>query len=109
VPEARIAFANSGGIWNWRVLDDKTVLIEARGRKWYKATLLSSCFNIAFAEKLAFVASPDGSFDKFSAIRVRGQRCPLVSLVETPAPPRKSKSAPAAPAPPAGPVSLTNP
>jgi hypothetical protein len=89
--EARIPFADKS-IWNWQVVDDHTVLIQDRGRKWYKATLIGPCFNLSFAEKLAFESNPGGTFDKFSAIRVRGQRCALISLVASPAPPKKSKA-----------------
>ena len=89
--EVQIPFANHN-IWNWQVVDDKTVLIQDNGRKWYKATLFGTCIGLSFAqERLGFDSSPGGTFDKFSAILVRGQRCPLSSLVETTAPPKKSK------------------
>jgi Family of unknown function (DUF6491) len=92
-PEARIPFANKGGIWNWEIVDDKTLLIQDRSRKWYKATLLMSCSNLPFAETIGFESNANGSFDKFSSIQTRQQRCPLASLVATTAPPKKSKSA----------------
>jgi hypothetical protein len=106
-PEAQIPFANRGGIWNWQVINNNTVLIESRSRKWYKATLFGNCINLSFAQELTFDSSPNGTFDKFSAIRVRGQRCPLVSLVETDAPPKKNNAKKPAPAtaPPAAPAS----
>jgi Family of unknown function (DUF6491) len=105
-PEAQIAFANHGGIYNWQVVDDRTVLIQSQDRKWYKATLLSPCFDLPFAERLGFESNSDGSFDKFSAIQVRSQKCPLTSLVETTAPAKKAKAkktgaAPASVTPPA--------
>jgi hypothetical protein len=90
--EAAIPFANHGGIYNWQVIDAKTVLIQSQSHKWYKATLLSSCFDLPFAERLGFESNADGSFDKFSSIKVREQNCPLVSLVETTAPAKKSKA-----------------
>jgi hypothetical protein len=90
-PEAQIAFAKRN-IWNWQVVDDQTVLIEDQGRRWYKATLFSRCIDLPFADRIAFDSNPSGTFDKFSAILVRGQRCPLKSLVETSAPPKKVKA-----------------
>jgi hypothetical protein len=90
-PEAQIPFAKTN-IWNWQVVDDKTVLIQDQGRRWYKATLFGTCINLSFANRLAFDSSPSGTFDKFSAILVRGERCPLRSLVETSAPPKKAKA-----------------
>jgi hypothetical protein len=98
--EAQIPFASKGGIWNWSVVDNNTVLIESRGRKWYKATLFGNCINLAFANSLSFIPNPSGSFDKFSTIRSHGQRCPLVSLIEVPAPPKKPNPKNVAPAPP---------
>ena len=90
-PEAQIPFAKTN-IWNWQVVDDKTVLIQDQGRRWYKATLYGTCINLSFVQRIAFDSSPDGTFDKFSAILVRGERCPLKSLVETSAPPKKVKA-----------------
>lgn len=91
-PQARIPFANHGGIYNWQVLDERTVLIQDQNRQWYKATLFSPCFELPFAERLGFAANADGSFDKFSSIKLRRQNCPLVSLVKTAAPAKKPKS-----------------
>jgi hypothetical protein len=92
LPEASIPFANHGGIYNWQVVDDRTVLIQGLDRQWYKATLFSPCIDLPFAQRLGFESNPDGSFDKFSVITDRDQRCPLVSLVKTAAPGKKSKS-----------------
>jgi hypothetical protein len=96
--EARIAFSGRN-IWNWQVIDNRTVLIETNSHKWYKAKLLSSCINLPFAERVGFKSNADGSFDKFSTIEVRDQQCPLVSLTETQAPAKKAKNK--APSPPA--------
>jgi hypothetical protein len=99
-PEAQIAFANHGGIYNWQVVDNRTVLIQGQNRKWYKATLFSPCFDLPFAERLGFESNSDGSFDKFSSIQVRSQKCPLVSLVKTTAPAKKAKAKKTAAVPP---------
>jgi Family of unknown function (DUF6491) len=89
--EAQIPFAKKN-IWNWQVVDDQTVLIQDQGRRWYKATLFGHCINLSFADRIGFDSTPSGTFDKFSAILVRGQRCPLMSLVKTSAPPKKAKA-----------------
>jgi hypothetical protein len=88
--EARIVFSGRN-IWNWQVIDNQTVLIETTSHKWYKAKLLSPCIDLPFAERVGFKSNADNSFDKFSAIEARGQRCPLVSLTETQAPAKKVK------------------
>ena len=96
--EVQIPFAKRN-IWNWNVVDDQTVLIQDQGRRWYKATLFGHCIDLPFANTIAFDSNPGGTFDKFSAILVRGQRCPLSSLVETTAPPKKVKAKKPDPAP----------
>jgi hypothetical protein len=52
---------------------------------------MSPCIDLPFAERIGFETNPDGSFDKFSSIKVRNQRCPLVSLTKTAPPAKKSK------------------
>ena len=97
-PEVRIPFAKNN-LWNWQVVDDQTLLIQDQSRRWYKATLFGHCINLPFAERIAFDSNPGGTFDKFSAILVRGQRCPLMSLVATSAPAKKSQAKKPEPAP----------
>jgi hypothetical protein len=96
-PEVQITFANRGGIWDWNVVDNRTLLIQDRSRRWYKATLMVTCIDLPFDQKLGFESNIDGSFDRFSAIQTRGQRCPLMSLVRTDAPvskkPKKTDAA----------------
>jgi len=99
----QINFANRGGIWDWDVVDSKTILIQDRARRWYKATLLVNCVDLPFEQKIGFESNADGSFDKFSTIQTRQMRCPLSSLVRTDAPAKKkSKKADAV----TGPVSV---
>ncbi len=87
--EASIPFANRGGIYNWGVVDNRTLLIQGRNRQWYKATLFAPCIDLPFAHTIAFKTSPSGSFDKFSSIVVRRKRCSLTSLVEISPPAKK--------------------
>jgi hypothetical protein len=98
-PEVQIPFARTN-LWNWQVLDDQTVLIQDQSRRWYKATLFGRCINLPFAgDRIGFDSNPGGTFDKFSAILVRGQRCPLQSLVASAGPPKKHKAKQPDPAP----------
>lgn len=90
--EAHIAFANAGGIDDWRALDDKGLYVRGPHRQWYYATLFSSCFGLSTANSVAFITSPGGSFDKFSTIIADGSRCPVVSVVKSEPPPKKDGS-----------------
>ena len=86
--EARIPFANHGGIWNWYAENRDTLYIQGQDRKWYRADLMTPCIDLGFADRIGFVTNPDGSFDHFSEVLVRGQRCPVKSLTRSGPPPR---------------------
>ena len=93
--EARIPFANQGGIYNWRAVNDRTLLIQAQNRQWFKATLFAPCIDLPSAQRVGFESNRDGSFDKFSSIQVRKQKCPILSLVPTQAPAMGKSAKPA--------------
>jgi hypothetical protein len=86
--EARIPFANLGGIRDWRAIDDHTLYVQGRGEKWYRVELLGPCTGLPFEHAIGFVAEPLGSFDRFSSIVVEGRECP-VSSVTAGVPPRE--------------------
>lgn len=80
---ASIAFANTpGGILDWHIVDDRTVYLQASGKRWYRAELISRCSDLPYAETLGFATNPDGSFDAFGAVLVRGRRCALRTLTQ---------------------------
>lgn len=92
--QASIPFVNHGGIRNYRVVDDSTLLIEGQGGKWYKADLMAPCTGLSFNSDFALGFETQGvdSFDRFGSIRTHdGQRCALSSLTQAAAP---AKSAP---------------
>jgi hypothetical protein len=91
--EARIAFANSGGIRDWRTYERDAIYIQGRDRKWYKATLMSPAFDLPYAQAIGFDTGPTDTFDKFSSVIVRGQRYAVTSLIKIDGPPKKPKKA----------------
>ena len=92
-PQARIPFANSGGISGWQSAGRDAILLEGTGRKWYRAEVLGYCRDLNIATTIGFDTSTNGDFDSFSSLIVSGQRCPLKSLVRTEPPAKKAKKA----------------
>ena len=72
---ASITFADMGGIRDWQSDSSDSLYVESLQGQWYKATFFGPCFELPFAERIAFVTEPDGSLDKFSSILVDGDRC----------------------------------
>jgi Family of unknown function (DUF6491) len=87
--EASIPFADLGTIRNWRAYDRHSLYVEADGRNWYRAIMFSSCFDLPFVEAIGFITEPNGSFNRFSGVVVRGRECKIRSLVKIDAEPTK--------------------
>lgn len=91
--DARIPFANLGGIQDWRAADDDTLYIQGRTDQWYRAELLGPCVGLDFATTIGFEVQPTGTFDEFSSVIVDGRRCALRTFVEVAGPPDESARA----------------
>jgi len=89
--EASIAFPNHGGIYDWHAVDRETLYVQDASRRWYLAKLMGPCLDLDFASRIGFVSSGNDVFDRFSSILVKGQRCPLQSLVRSGPPPKKAR------------------
>jgi hypothetical protein len=79
--EAKIVFASHGGIQDWESDGERGIYLQDRHRQWYYARLMGPCIDLPFAQRIGFNTEPNGTFDKFSSIQVRRQRCPVTSVV----------------------------
>ena len=83
-PETRIPRINQYLEW---VADGKRgVFIQADTGRWYYARTQARCSRLRQTVAIGFIA-PRNELDRYGALRVEGWRCPLVSVVETVAPP----------------------
>jgi hypothetical protein len=90
--EARIVFPDYGAIQNFEADGNDGIWLEDRQRRWYYAELFGNCQELNFAQAIGFDTGGAPTFDKFSSIIVRGQKCPIVSLVTSEKPlPRKER------------------
>jgi Family of unknown function (DUF6491) len=89
--EASIPFADSVGIDNFQADGDQAIWIQDQFRRWYHATLFRTCFDLPFAEVVGFETRGTSTLDRFGAIIVKGDRCPIQSLVTSGPPPKKAK------------------
>ena len=87
--EMSIPFVSHGGIRDWRAIDRDTLYVQDAHRHWYRAELMTSCFDLPFTETIGFAAGGTDRFDRFSSVIVRGQLCPLKSFVASGPPPKK--------------------
>lgn len=79
--ESRIAFANSGGIRDFKPDGDYGLWIQDSSRRWHYAALDGHCSGLGFATALGFETGGLSSFDRFGWINVGGVRCGVSSVV----------------------------
>ena len=91
VKEASIDFANSGGIRDWREDGDRTVYVQDRQHRWYRATLMRPSYDLRGALAIGFDTGPGDTFDHFSSVVIRGQRYAVESLVRIDGPPPRAQ------------------
>ena len=90
--EAEIAFPNYGAIRNFEADGNDGIWLEDRQRRWYYARLAGGCQELNFARGIGFDTRGSPRFDRFSSIIVRGDKCPVLSLVTADKPlPRKER------------------
>ncbi|WP_242124492.1 DUF6491 family protein [Sphingobium sp. Sx8-8] len=88
--EASIPFINHGGVWNWQADGSRGLYVQDQHRHWYYATLMGNCYDLPFANAVGFETRGIDTLDRFGTVIVRGQRCPIVSFVQSDGPPVKA-------------------
>ena len=96
--ESGIAFPGDATIRNWRADGEDGIWIEGRRGEWFYGRFAGFCRDLDFAQAIGVDTRGVSRLDKFAAIIVRGERCPLVSFM-TSAPPPTREEAKAAKAP----------
>ena len=72
-------------ISSYEVISDKILIIEATGKKNYRAEIFPGCFGLRHAYTLAFQTKGGNSLDKFSSVVLPdGTRCRFKSFVLIP-------------------------
>ncbi|WP_312160485.1 DUF6491 family protein [Phenylobacterium sp.] len=89
--EARIPFANTTGIRNFRADGDNALWIEGQRGEWYRAELFGPCIGLNHAVKVGFVTRGTNTLDRFGQVLVDGSKCQISSLVTSAEPPPKAK------------------
>ncbi|HEY0412793.1 MAG TPA: DUF6491 family protein [Allosphingosinicella sp.] len=87
--EARIPFADFGGIRDFHAVGDDVLYLQDRARNWYRARLFGPCFGLPWALRVGIDTRGSSSFDRNSAVLVDGERCRIESVTRSGPPPKK--------------------
>ena len=91
LPETSIPFARQGGINNWVVEDESTLLLQDRHGLWYRARLLVPAYYLPYASSLGFATGPSGTLERLDSVVLDGKKYPIISLTKADPPPVKKK------------------
>ena len=91
--EASIVFPSDSSIRNWQADRDRGIWIQDRKGDWYYGTFAGYCRDVDFAQAIGVETRGASRLDRFAAIIVRGERCPLSSFVTSAPPPSKRDKA----------------
>jgi hypothetical protein len=93
--ETSIAFPNHGTIRNFEADGERGIWLEDQQRRWYYARFTGSCYGLNFVQAIGFDTRGSARFDRYAAILVEGDRCPIESLVtaEKPLPHKQREKA----------------
>jgi hypothetical protein len=89
--DASIAFANHGGVWDWKAENSHTVYFQDRNKRWYRAELIGSAPDLPFVQFIGLDTKPADRLDRFSGIYVRGQHYVFKTFDQVAGPPPKRK------------------
>src|SRR3954454_17265311 len=78
--EARIPFADFGGIRSFQAWSDEIVYLEDRHNQWYRARLYGPCYGLGWAFGIGIDTGGSSTFDRFSRLFVGRERSRIQSL-----------------------------
>ncbi|MGV1682108.1 DUF6491 family protein [Sphingopyxis sp. NJF-3] len=89
--EASIVFPSDTTIRNWRADRERGIWVQDRRGDWYYGLFAGICRDVDFAQAIGFDTRGQSRLDRFATLIVRGERCPLVSFVNSAPPPSKAE------------------
>ncbi len=89
--EASIVFPSDTTIRNWRADRERGIWVQDRRGDWYYGLFAGICRDVDFAQAIGFDTRGQSRLDRFATLVVRGERCPLVSFVNSAPPPSKAE------------------
>lgn len=85
--DASIAFANHGGVWDWRAVGTRTIYFQDRNKHWYRAELIGNAIDLPWVQFIGLDTKPGDRLDRFSEVYIKGQRYPFQSFDQVAGPP----------------------
>jgi hypothetical protein len=89
--ETVIPFISSIRSVEWKAASDESLYVRGGDGSWYFIRTTNRCTRLRAASGIGFDTSALNQLDRYGAILVEGQRCPVASITRSDPPPRKSR------------------
>jgi hypothetical protein len=89
--ETVIPFVSSIRSVEWKAASDEAAYVRGGKGEWYLVRTANRCTRLLSSTGLGFETSAANQLDRFGALLVEGQRCPVASITRSEPPPRKSR------------------
>ena len=89
--QTAIPFISSLPSVEWKRVSDDAVYIRGGRGEWYLVRTSNRCTRLRTASALGFDTSALDQLDRYGALLVEGQRCPVASITRSGAPPKRAR------------------
>lgn len=86
--ETAIPFVSSIHDLEWKAASDESAYIRGGNGEWYLVRTTNRCTRLLSARAIGFDTSALNQLDRFGALLVEGQRCPVASVTRSARPPK---------------------
>jgi hypothetical protein len=91
--ETVIPFVSSIRNVEWKAASDESAYVRGGKGEWYLVRTTNRCTRLLSSTGLGFETSALNQLDRYGALLVEGQRCPVASITRSEKPPRKLRPA----------------
>ena len=89
--ETVIPFISSLSSIEWKPASDQAAYVRGGRGEWYLVRTTNRCTRLRSATALGFDISAQDQLDRYGALLVQGQRCPVASITRSGEPPKRKR------------------
>lgn len=89
--ETVIPFISSLPSVEWKAISDRAAYVRGGRGEWYLVRTTNRCTRLRSSPALGFDVAAQDQLDRYGALLVQGQRCPVASITRSDPPPKRSR------------------
>jgi hypothetical protein len=89
--ETVIPFMSSIRSLEWKAVSDQAAYVRGGNGDWFLVRTANRCTRLRAATAIGFDVAALDQLDRYGALLVQGQRCPIASITRSEGPPKKTR------------------